>query len=80
MTKNFFAVRLKWEEKNKEFKRNLKKIQLENSTKSVIRALKVNKFGRITSVVDNLFFLRNSLVYGRQIYFYRLKLGTFFYY
>ena len=34
----------------------------------------MNKFGRITSIVDNLFFLRNSLVYGRQIYFYRLKL------
>ena len=35
----------------------------------------MNKFGRITSVVDNLFFLRNSLAYGRQIYFYRLKLA-----
>ena len=34
----------------------------------------MNKFGRKTSVVDNLFFLRNSLAYGRQIYFYRLKL------
>ena len=42
---------------------------------SAIRALKVNKFGRKTSVVDNLFFLRNSLAYGRQIYFYRLKLN-----
>ena len=37
----------------------------------------MNKFGRITSVVDNLFFLRNSLAYGRQIYFYRLKLVFF---
>ena len=25
---------------------------------------------------SNLFFLRNSLAYGRQIYFYRLKLVT----
>ena len=44
---------------------------------SAIRTLKVNKFGRITSVVDNLFFLRNSLAYGRQIYFYRLKLTEY---
>lgn len=29
--KNFFVVRVKWEEKNEGFKRNLKKIQSENS-------------------------------------------------
>ena len=34
LQKNFFAVRLKWEEKNREYKRNLKKIQLENLIKS----------------------------------------------
>lgn len=34
LQKNFFAVRLKWKEKNREYKRNLKKIQLENLIKS----------------------------------------------
>ena len=33
MTKNSFVVRLKWEEKNEEYKKNLTKIQTDNRIK-----------------------------------------------